>query len=125
MYEYRLRTLICSLSQDTVIVDTNVTRHLDDLLRMRQSSQWDALILHYLGLDHVGHLGGPGSPLMAPKQREMDAVIKRVFEYLEKQDAIDGQCSLLVLVGDHGMTEVCPYILSLLVRDSTLKPVLV
>lgn len=46
------------------------------------------------------------SHLMGPKQREMDDIIKRVFQYLEHQDAADGQNSLLVLVGDHGMTEV-------------------
>lgn len=55
--------------QDTVTVDTNVTRHLDSLLASATESErrdsahapaeWDVLILHYLGLDHVGHLGGP------------------------------------------------------------------
>jgi ethanolamine phosphate transferase 2 subunit G len=37
-------------------VDNNVTRHLDDELA---NKDWDVLILHYLGLDHIGHLGGP------------------------------------------------------------------
>ena len=37
-------------------VDTNVTRHLDDEL---QRTDWDIMILHYLGLDHIGHLAGP------------------------------------------------------------------
>ena len=67
---------------------------------------FDALILHYLGLDHVGHLGGPKSPLMPAKQREMDNIIERLYDYLAKQDEIDGGTSLLVVVGDHGMTEV-------------------
>jgi ethanolaminephosphotransferase len=35
---------------DTVEVDNNVTRHLDGEL---QKSDWDVLILHYLGLDHI------------------------------------------------------------------------
>lgn len=43
---------------------------------------------------------------MAPKQKEMDDVIKRLFEYLRRKDADDGRSSLLVLVGDHGMSEV-------------------
>jgi ethanolaminephosphotransferase len=43
---------------------------------------------------------------MAPKQREMDDVIRRLYEYLEQRDAEDGGRSLLVVVGDHGMTEV-------------------
>lgn len=46
---------------------------------------------------------------MAPKQIEMDGVVERVYRYLEQQDQRDGEKSLLVIVGDHGMTEVsCP-----------------
>ena len=37
-------------------MDNNVTRHLDSELVRKD---WDVLILHYLGLDHIGHLGGP------------------------------------------------------------------
>ena len=49
---------------DFTQVDNNVTRHLDsDLLR----SRWDGIILHYLGLDHIGHKGGPNSKFMAEK----------------------------------------------------------
>ncbi|GAA6046359.1 hypothetical protein JCM3770_004881 [Rhodotorula araucariae] len=98
---------------DTVTVDSNVTRHLDSLLTAHDSApttgsppwDWDVMVLHYLGLDHVGHLGGPGSHLMEPKQVEMDSVIRRVYQYLKLRDAADGQRSLLVVVGDHGMTE--------------------
>jgi hypothetical protein len=43
---------------------------------------------------------------MDPKQREMDDVIRRVYEGLDRRDREDGGRSLLVLVGDHGMTEV-------------------
>ena len=39
---------------------------------------WDVMILHYLGLDHIGHLAGPSSPLVAPKLKEMGDVIKRI-----------------------------------------------
>ncbi|GAA5889616.1 hypothetical protein JCM8208_001076 [Rhodotorula glutinis] len=99
---------------DTVTVDSNVTRHLDALLAppraqvdhlVAPSNEWDVLILHYLGLDHVGHLEGPASPLMAPKHVEMDNVVERIYRHLERRDEADGQRSLLVLVGDHGMTE--------------------
>ncbi|GAA5864210.1 hypothetical protein JCM1840_006702 [Sporobolomyces johnsonii] len=100
---------------DTQTVDTNVTRHLDFLLDSSSANlhpsasayppEWDVLLLHYLGLDHVGHLGGPESPLMAPKQQEMDGIIQRLYEALEDRDRADGRRSLLVLAGDHGMTE--------------------
>lgn len=46
------------------------------------------------------------SPLMAPKQVEMDGVIKRVHDYSYHKDAQDGEKSLIVVVGDHGMTDV-------------------
>jgi len=41
---------------DTVEVDLNVTRHVKKEI---ESDDWDLLIFHYLGLDHIGHLGGP------------------------------------------------------------------
>ncbi|CAA6664940.1 unnamed protein product [Spirodela intermedia] len=41
--------------KDTVEVDFNVSRHLESELAAKD---WDLLILHYLGLDHVGHIGG-------------------------------------------------------------------
>ena len=63
-------------------VDTNVTRHLDDEL---SRNDWDVMILHYLGLDHVGHLVGPSSTLMPSKLSEMDAVIKQIYLILQEQ----------------------------------------
>ena len=59
-----------------------MTRHLDSEL---STPDWDLLILHYLGLDHIGHLEGPYSPLVAPKLQEMDYVINRIYMALEKQ----------------------------------------
>jgi ethanolaminephosphotransferase len=41
--------------KDTVEVDNNVTRNLwPELTKF----DWDVMILHYLGLDHAGHLRG-------------------------------------------------------------------
>jgi ethanolaminephosphotransferase len=40
---------------DTVQVDVNVTRTLERELR---AHDWRLLVLHYLGLDHAGHLAG-------------------------------------------------------------------
>lgn len=42
------------------------------------------MILHYLGLDHIGHLGGPRSTLMPNKLLEMDNIIKLVVDYMVK-----------------------------------------
>ncbi|KAL1915327.1 uncharacterized protein VTP21DRAFT_6785 [Calcarisporiella thermophila] len=92
---------------DTVEVDLNVTRHLPGELAR---ADWDVLILHYLGLDHIGHKDGPSSPLMLPKQREMDTVARNIYETLLRQDeerkSRGEKPTLFVLCGDHGMNEV-------------------
>lgn len=44
------------LRQDTTEVDLNVTRNV---LPELAKPDWDVLIFHYLGLDHIGHTGGP------------------------------------------------------------------
>ena len=41
------------------------------------------------------------SPLMAPKQIEMDDIVQRLYFGLLDRDAEDGGRSLLVVVGDH------------------------
>lgn len=77
-------------------VDLNVTRHLPSQLSSRN---WDAMILHFLGMDHIGHKSGPRSPLMRAKQLQMDEVVRNIFESMDNS-------TLLVLAGDHGMNEV-------------------
>lgn len=42
------------------------------------------MILHYLGLDHIGHVEGPYSPKIPTKLREMDAVIKQIHSQMIK-----------------------------------------
>jgi hypothetical protein len=37
-------------------VDNNVTRHIPEELL---NTDWNAMVLHYLGLDHIGHKAGP------------------------------------------------------------------
>ncbi|EWC48276.1 hypothetical protein DRE_02380 [Drechslerella stenobrocha 248] len=85
---------------DFTEVDNNVTRHVEPELRQ---ADWDAMILHYLGLDHIGHKTGPRSGHMVPKQREMDALVRQIYEAIETQEHLKD--TLFVLVGDHGMNE--------------------
>ncbi|XP_042305531.1 GPI ethanolamine phosphate transferase 2 isoform X1 [Sceloporus undulatus] len=88
---------------DYTEVDNNVTRHLDHVLKRED---WDLLILHYLGLDHIGHLSGPNSPLVGPKLSEMDNVIKKIHTSLfSKEEGEMALPPLLVVCGDHGMSE--------------------
>jgi len=92
-------------------VDNNVTRHLDDEL---QRKDWDVLVLHYLGLDHIGHLGGPRrcsieecfakiSVYMKPKQQEMDGILDKIYNSFM---TTKGERTLMVVCGDHGMNDV-------------------
>ncbi|XWS29590.1 hypothetical protein CRYUN_Cryun24cG0041800 [Craigia yunnanensis] len=88
--------------KDTVQVDQNVSRHLGDEL---SRDDWNLLILHYLGLDHVGHIGGRGSVLMAPKLKEMDEVVKLIHSSTTQSQRNGQGQTLLMMVSDHGMTE--------------------
>lgn len=69
----------------------------DELAR----SDWDAMIMHYLGLDHIGHKAGPNSPNMLPKQQEMDGIVEQIYFAMETSE--QHAKTLLVLAGDHGM----------------------
>lgn len=62
---------------------------------------WNALIMHYLGLDHIGHKTGPVGPNMLPKQKEMDGIVELIFGAMENEQHHTD--TLLVLAGDHGM----------------------
>ncbi|CUS21093.1 LAQU0S02e05710g1_1 [Lachancea quebecensis] len=78
-------------------VDLNVTRHLPQQLQSQDS--WDVLILHYLGLDHIGHKGGAFSSFMPPKHREMDSVIEQIYNAVDEN-------TLICVMGDHGMNDL-------------------
>ncbi|XP_042892631.1 GPI ethanolamine phosphate transferase 2-like [Penaeus japonicus] len=83
---------------DYTEVDRNVTRNVQAALA---SSDWDVLVLHYLGLDHIGHTEGPMSPHVGPKLLEMDKVMKEIHTALEEK----GERYLITICGDHGMSD--------------------
>ncbi|XP_060576891.1 GPI ethanolamine phosphate transferase 2-like isoform X3 [Ruditapes philippinarum] len=83
---------------DYTEVDNNVTRHIDHEL---SASDWDLMVLHYLGLDHIGHTVGPTSPLVKPKLQEMDDIVQKLYTTLEKKE----ENFLLLVCGDHGMSD--------------------
>ncbi|UKZ53563.1 hypothetical protein TrVGV298_007356 [Trichoderma virens] len=85
---------------DFTEVDNNVTRHINDEL---EKDDWSLMVLHYLGLDHIGHKSGPRSTHMPGKQREMDGIIHQLFKALETKSHL--QSTLLVVCGDHGMND--------------------
>ncbi|VDK51215.1 unnamed protein product [Cylicostephanus goldi] len=81
---------------DYTEVDNNVTRHLDAKL---SDPRWDILILHYLGLDHIGHSLGGESSILISKLREMDKIAEQIFTTVLAHSPV-----LLVVMADHGMT---------------------
>ncbi|KAH8733139.1 alkaline-phosphatase-like protein, partial [Phaeosphaeriaceae sp. PMI808] len=85
---------------DFTEVDNNVTRHIPNELL---NSDWNAMILHYLGLDHIGHKAGPKSPNMIPKQKEMDDMVRTIYSAIENEDHLAN--TLFVVCGDHGMND--------------------
>ncbi|KAI1754343.1 alkaline-phosphatase-like protein [Xylaria castorea] len=85
---------------DFTEVDNNVTRHIADEL---VNDDWNTMVLHYLGLDHIGHKTGPRGPNMIPKQREMDAIVRQIYGAMEANEHL--RSTLLVLCGDHGMND--------------------
>ncbi|TFY53254.1 hypothetical protein EVJ58_g9552 [Rhodofomes roseus] len=81
--------------EDLHTVDEGVVRHLFPLMS-NASAQWDVIIGHFLGVDHVGHRVGPDHPKMHAKLTQMDDVLRRVVREMEDD-------TLLVVLGDHGM----------------------
>lgn len=89
-------------ASDYTIVDTNVTVEAIPETE-RNPIDWDLLILHYLGLDHIGHVFGTNEhPLFKTKLLEMDSVIQQLTSNLEPK----GHKVLTIVCGDHGMNEV-------------------
>lgn len=92
-YFSKFETTTSFYVNDYVEVDTNVTRNLEATIK----EDWQLMFLHYLGLDHLGHIVGPESPLVSEKLLEMDAVIAYLHKTLPSG-------SLIVVTGDHGMS---------------------
>ncbi|XP_011190625.2 GPI ethanolamine phosphate transferase 2 [Zeugodacus cucurbitae] len=76
--------------------DKNVTEVLSKELL---NNDWMLLVLHYLGLDHIGHVEGSESAKIPLKLKEMDEVVLKLYnaKHFHRQ--------LLLLTGDHGMRD--------------------
>lgn len=81
---------------DLYTVDNGVTSNLLPLLHPDNSTRWDVIFGHYLGVDHAGHRYGPNHATMGAKLKEMDEVIRTLIEKVDDD-------TLLVVMGDHGM----------------------
>ena len=77
-------------------VDNGVIEHVFPYIQSAISSQWDILIGHCLGVDHVGHRFGPNHPAMREKLHQMDQMVQNLTQVVD-------DTTLLVVMGDHGM----------------------
>lgn len=85
--------------RDSEQVDENVTRNVR--AELRDSSAFDVMILHFLGVDHIGHSLGPQHEKMRQKiQHQMSRVIDEICSDVSMKQS-DG---VVVISGDHGMT---------------------
>lgn len=78
---------------DLDTVDNGVISLFEDELGTRN---WDVLVGHMLGVDHVGHKYGPNHFTMKEKQIQVNEFIKKIMNSLDDE-------TLLVVMGDHGM----------------------
>ncbi|RLN71970.1 hypothetical protein BBJ28_00013715 [Nothophytophthora sp. Chile5] len=85
--------------KDLHSVDRGVTAQLFPELRR---PDWDLLIAHFLGVDHVGHTHGPSSAFMAEKLDEMNGILDKLLQELKTMPG--GDDTLLAVLGDHGMS---------------------
>lgn len=69
-------------------------KHLPSELKR---SDWDVLIAHFLGIDHCGHKYGPLHPEMSRKLTEMNQIIEKFVANIDDD-------TVLMVIGDHGMT---------------------
>ncbi|XP_061409859.1 LOW QUALITY PROTEIN: GPI ethanolamine phosphate transferase 3-like [Lethenteron reissneri] len=81
--------------RDLHSVDDGILQHLHSEVA---KSDWDVIIAHFLGVDHVGHRLGPLHPAMSDKLSQMNEVLSNLLRELP-EDAV------LLVMGDHGMTE--------------------
>ncbi|CCE63518.1 hypothetical protein TPHA_0F00310 [Tetrapisispora phaffii CBS 4417] len=86
---------------DLDTVDNGVISYFNDnLIRSeeykKKNSQWNVLIGHMLGVDHVGHKYGPNHFTMKEKQLQVNNFINDIINVIDDD-------TLLVIMGDHGM----------------------
>ncbi|OAD62584.1 GPI ethanolamine phosphate transferase 2 [Eufriesea mexicana] len=87
---------------DFTEVDNNVTRHIHE--ELYNNNDWSIMILHYLGLDHIGHVHGPFSPLIKTKLTEMDNLIAKIHFKVQEWNQ-NNDSTLFIICGDHGMKD--------------------
>lgn len=79
---------------DLHTVDNGVIDFFNE--NLHNHKDWDLMIGHMLGIDHVGHKYGPNHHTMKQKQSQINQFITDLTQRLDNE-------TLLVVMGDHGM----------------------
>lgn len=92
-------------TRDLDTVDNGCLKHIPDLLQQIRTTgesdmEMEVEVVHFLGVDHVGHTYGPHNEHMDAKLKEMDAALQTILELLDESS----QCHTALIFGDHGMT---------------------
>ncbi|GBG80965.1 hypothetical protein CBR_g31522 [Chara braunii] len=90
--------------KDIHVVDNGVIDNIFPMLD--RTDDWDVLIGHFLGVDHVGHTFRVDSPVMYEKLDQMNKVLEDVIAALQARAGAGGHHhdTLLLVMGDHGQT---------------------
>ncbi|GKY92061.1 hypothetical protein MPSEU_000177600 [Mayamaea pseudoterrestris] len=89
-------------TRDLNTVDDGCMAHLPNLTHSFLHNDLEMVIVHFLGVDHVGHTYGPHNVHMDAKLQQMDHALANV---LDQVDASNSSCQAVLIFGDHGMTE--------------------
>lgn len=57
---------------------------MEAIQETKKRQSWRMLILHFLGLDHIGHVEGPFSAKVPGKLKEMDLTIWDINSHLDR-----------------------------------------
>ena len=86
---------------DLDTVDDGILQHLWTVLEETEHDRSSFIIAHFLGVDHCGHRYGPFHQEMKRKLNQMDEVIRNITTVINRWNS----SSLLIVIGDHGMTQ--------------------
>ncbi|KAJ3399859.1 mannose-ethanolamine phosphotransferase gpi13 [Chytriomyces hyalinus] len=81
--------------QDLHTVDNGCVEHLFPALD-NTTADWNFVVAHFLGVDHVGHSFGPSTLPMQEKLTQVNEWLERVFQSVDNE-------TVVVVLGDHGM----------------------
>uniref|UniRef100_A0A915DFZ1 GPI ethanolamine phosphate transferase 3 n=1 Tax=Ditylenchus dipsaci TaxID=166011 RepID=A0A915DFZ1_9BILA len=84
-------------SFDIKDLDTVDNAVIEKIYLELERKDWSLLLAHCLGVDHCGHRYGPDHIEMSRKLRQMDELVKNITSVMQED-------TLLVVMGDHGMT---------------------